>query len=123
MALKPPSQTGLAPTKSGVKGVSSTSQSMVRSMIKSKSKVGGLQSLSRAALGRRSQANFDGGGDEDEWLQAKDPVKPDDQLELSEAELKQEHTRILRGENPHAPDNIVRFNYKVCNRPMITPIA
>lgn len=34
------------------------------------------------------------------------------QLELSEEELKVEHTRILRGNNPHAPDNIVRFSFK-----------
>jgi dynein intermediate chain 1 len=31
---------------------------------------------------------------------------------LTEEELKVEHTRILRGDNPHAPDNIVRFSFK-----------
>jgi len=40
-------------------------------------------------------------------------VKPDDQLDLSEAELKEEFTRILTANNPHAPQNIVRFNFKV----------
>ncbi|XP_033822328.1 dynein axonemal intermediate chain 1-like [Periophthalmus magnuspinnatus] len=39
-------------------------------------------------------------------------VKPTDQLELSEAELKEEFTRTLTANNPHAPDNIVRYSYK-----------
>ncbi|XP_055077820.1 dynein, axonemal, intermediate chain 1, paralog 2 [Periophthalmus magnuspinnatus] len=39
-------------------------------------------------------------------------VKSTDQLELSEAELKEEFTRILTANNPHAPDNIVRYSYK-----------
>jgi dynein intermediate chain 1 len=34
------------------------------------------------------------------------------QLELTEEELKQEFTRILRADNPNAPDNIVRFSHK-----------
>jgi len=28
-------------------------------------------------------------------------------------ELKEEHTRVLSAVNPHAPQNIVRFNFKV----------
>ena len=38
--------------------------------------------------------------------------RPPDQLELTEQELKKEHTRILTATNPHAPDNIVRFSFK-----------
>jgi len=38
-------------------------------------------------------------------------IKPDDQVELSEAELKQEHTRILTAKNPHAPDNLITFDF------------
>nr|XP_039272582.1 dynein intermediate chain 2, ciliary-like [Styela clava] len=48
----------------------------------------------------------------DEYVQGRTLVKPDDQLELSEAELKEEFTRILTANNPHAPQNIVRFNFK-----------
>merc|ERR1712203_1215540 len=48
----------------------------------------------------------------DEWMQPKQLLKPDDQLELSEAELKEEFTRILTANNPHAAANIVRYNYK-----------
>ena len=44
----------------------------------------------------------------------KAPIKPDDQLVLTPEELSQEFTRILKGNNPHAPHNIVRFNQKVC---------
>ena len=50
----------------------------------------------------------------EEYMQGKTLVRPDDQLELSEAELKEEFTRILTANNPHAPQNIVRFNFKVC---------
>ena len=38
-------------------------------------------------------------------------LKPADQLNLSEAELKVEHERILNAKNPYAPDNIIRFNF------------
>lgn len=38
--------------------------------------------------------------------------KPDDQLELTDVELKEEITRVLKANNPHAPQNIVRFSYK-----------
>ncbi|XP_068109164.1 dynein axonemal intermediate chain 1 isoform X2 [Hyperolius riggenbachi] len=48
----------------------------------------------------------------DEWTQARTLVKPPDQLELTEAELKEEFTRILTANNPHAPQNIVRYSFK-----------
>ena len=38
-------------------------------------------------------------------------LKPPDQLQLSEAELKVEHTRILTANNPQAPHNVIRFNF------------
>ncbi|KAF7668592.1 hypothetical protein LDENG_00001870 [Lucifuga dentata] len=47
----------------------------------------------------------------DEWGQGK-TQKPADQLQLTEAELKEEFTRVLSADNPHAPENIVRFNFK-----------
>ena len=39
-------------------------------------------------------------------------MKPEGQLDLSETELKEEFTRILTANNPHAPQNIVRYNFK-----------
>uniref|UniRef100_A0A665TGF1 Dynein axonemal intermediate chain 1 n=1 Tax=Echeneis naucrates TaxID=173247 RepID=A0A665TGF1_ECHNA len=44
----------------------------------------------------------------DEWAL----IKPADQLELTEAELKEEITRVLTANNPHAPQNIVRWSFK-----------
>ncbi len=35
-----------------------------------------------------------------------------DQIELGEKELKEEFTRVLTADNPHAPANIVRYNFK-----------
>uniref|UniRef100_A0A8C0ETF0 Dynein axonemal intermediate chain 1 n=1 Tax=Bubo bubo TaxID=30461 RepID=A0A8C0ETF0_BUBBB len=54
----------------------------------------------------------------DEWAAAKTLVKPPDQLELTEAELKEEITRILTANNPHAPQNIVRYSFKVTYKPI-----
>ncbi|KAJ7999770.1 hypothetical protein DPEC_G00197860 [Dallia pectoralis] len=51
----------------------------------------------------------DGG---DEWMQGKTLIKPPDQLDLTEVELKEEFTRILTANNPHAPQNIVRYSFK-----------
>ncbi|NWX19636.1 DNAI1 protein, partial [Aegotheles bennettii] len=48
----------------------------------------------------------------DEWTSVRTLVKPPDQLELTEAELKEEFTRILTADNPHAPQNIVRYSFK-----------
>uniref|UniRef100_A0A8C9EQQ5 Dynein axonemal intermediate chain 1 n=1 Tax=Pavo cristatus TaxID=9049 RepID=A0A8C9EQQ5_PAVCR len=48
----------------------------------------------------------------DEWSASKTVVKPPDQLELTEAELKEEFTRVLTANNPHAPQNIVRYSFK-----------
>uniref|UniRef100_A0A7N6FJZ2 Dynein, axonemal, intermediate chain 1, paralog 2 n=1 Tax=Anabas testudineus TaxID=64144 RepID=A0A7N6FJZ2_ANATE len=48
----------------------------------------------------------------DEWSHGKALLKPADQLELTDAELKEEITRILTANNPHAPQNIVRYSFK-----------
>ncbi|XP_056587163.1 dynein intermediate chain 2, ciliary-like isoform X2 [Triplophysa dalaica] len=56
---------------------------------------------------------------EEEWMQGKTLVKPPDQLDLTEADLKEEFTRILTANNPHAPQNIVRYNFKEsCYKPI-----
>ena len=54
------------------------------------------------------------GEEDDEWMQPKILMKPDDQLDLSAEELKEEFTRILTANNPHAPNNIVRYSFKEC---------
>ena len=38
--------------------------------------------------------------------------KPDKQLDLTDKELNEEITRVLKADNPHAPENIARFDYK-----------
>ncbi|XP_051933225.1 dynein axonemal intermediate chain 1-like [Hippocampus zosterae] len=38
-------------------------------------------------------------------------IKPADQLELTEAELKEEITRTLTAQNPHAPHNIANYKF------------
>jgi dynein intermediate chain 1 len=47
-----------------------------------------------------------------DWEPPKIFVKPRDQLELTEKQLSEELTRILRADNPQAPDNIARFSHK-----------
>ncbi|XP_060136384.1 dynein axonemal intermediate chain 1 [Zootoca vivipara] len=68
---------------------------------------------SKSTIRRRDDeggAEVEGGPDE--WAQAKTLIKPPDQLELTDAELKEEITRILTANNPHAPQNIVRYSFK-----------
>ncbi|XP_066501170.1 dynein, axonemal, intermediate chain 1, paralog 2 isoform X2 [Hoplias malabaricus] len=55
-------------------------------------------------------------------MQGKSLVKPPDQLDLSEAELKEEFTRILTANNPHAPQNIVRYSFKERSYKPITSV-
>ncbi|KAJ1514622.1 cytoplasmic dynein with WD40 domain [Coelomomyces lativittatus] len=47
-----------------------------------------------------------------EWLPPKQLLKPLGQLTLTEKELDEEVTRILNANNPHAPQNIARWNNK-----------
>ena len=58
--------------------------------------------------GFRDDEEGDGGG----WEEPQELVPPDDQLQLAEKELKEELTRVLTADNPHAPQNMVRFNFK-----------
>lgn len=64
--------------------------------------------------GRTNPSVRDDGDDDDETTQweAKALLKPEDQLNLTEAELKEEITRILKANNPNAPQNIVRYSHK-----------
>ncbi|NP_001074027.1 dynein, axonemal, intermediate chain 1, paralog 2 [Danio rerio] len=50
--------------------------------------------------------------DGEEWMQGKTLVKPPDQLDLTEEELKEEITRVLTANNPNAPQNVVRYSFK-----------
>jgi dynein intermediate chain 1 len=40
-------------------------------------------------------------------------IKPADQVpRLTDKDLAEEHTRVLKADNPQAPDNLARFNHK-----------
>jgi len=47
-----------------------------------------------------------------ELLQERKLEPPPDQLQLTEPQLKEEVTRVLTADNPHAPSNIVRYTFK-----------
>ncbi|XP_032746111.1 dynein intermediate chain 1, axonemal [Rattus rattus] len=68
--------------------------------------------LTRGARKREEDSGTDVGEGTDDWAQSKAAVRPPDQLELTDAELKEEFTRILTANNPHAPQNIVRYSFK-----------
>ncbi|XP_070599753.1 dynein axonemal intermediate chain 1 [Erythrolamprus reginae] len=61
---------------------------------------------------RDEEGGIEVGEGADEWSQAKTLIKPPDQLDLTDAELKEEITRVLTANNPHAPQNIVRYSFK-----------
>ncbi|KAH9524710.1 hypothetical protein Btru_027600 [Bulinus truncatus] len=81
---------------------------------KQQQKVKATQSLERKRSKRHEDDLTETGepAEQDDWMQAKALVKPDDQLELTDVELKEEFTRILTANNPHAPQNIVRYSFK-----------
>nr|CAD7398889.1 unnamed protein product [Timema poppensis] len=50
--------------------------------------------------------------DFDSWIRAKQLLRPDYQVELTDEELQEEITRVLTTMNPQLPKNIVEFNFK-----------
>merc|ERR1712168_1692442 len=86
------------------------------------SQAGKRASTMRATLNRKKSVVRKGDADGDELNEFGRPIdpskillKPDDQLELDEAGLKLEHTRILSARNPHAPDNLITFDFNAMN--------
>ncbi|KAM4613243.1 dynein, axonemal, intermediate chain 1, paralog 2 [Polymixia lowei] len=75
-------------------------------------KAPGVKASKAASKKKDEEDGVDQGDGWDEWSHGKTLIKPADQLELSEAELKEEFTRILTANNPHAPQNIVRYSFK-----------
>ncbi|XP_077768459.1 dynein axonemal intermediate chain 1 isoform X6 [Canis aureus] len=69
-------------------------------------------SVGRGTRKRDEDSGTEVGEGTDEWAQSKATVRPPDQLELTDAELKEEFTRILTANNPQAPQNIVRYSFK-----------
>nr|XP_060617128.1 dynein axonemal intermediate chain 1 [Anolis sagrei ordinatus] len=79
---------------------------------KRKQSVGALRPSKTNLRRRDDDSGIELGEGADEWTQARTLLKPPDQLELTDAELKEEITRILTANNPHAPQNIVRYSFK-----------
>ncbi|OWF48406.1 Dynein intermediate chain 2, ciliary [Mizuhopecten yessoensis] len=78
---------------------------------------GGASDISRRRTTRMrgdgdDMTDMGDGTDADDWMHSKALVKPEDQLDLNEQQLKEEFTRILTANNPHAPQNIVRYSFK-----------
>lgn len=61
------------------------------------------------------------GEDFEAWLRTKQQIKPDDQLELTEAELAEDVIKVLDTDNSSPAKNLVIFSFKdsayvpVCN--------
>lgn len=56
-----------------------------------------------------------GGGDADDfdaWVKSRQLLKPDDQLELTEAELGEEITKTLTTTNTNVVENLVIYSFK-----------
>ncbi|XP_041638536.1 dynein, axonemal, intermediate chain 1, paralog 2 [Cheilinus undulatus] len=72
----------------------------------------GVKSTKAASKKKDDEEGVDTGDGWDDSSHGRALIKPPDQLELSETELKEEITRILTANNPHAPQNIVRYSFK-----------
>ncbi|XP_060617128.2 dynein axonemal intermediate chain 1 [Anolis sagrei] len=79
---------------------------------KRKQSIGAVRTSKTNLRRRDDDSGIELGEGADEWTQARTLLKPPDQLELTDAELKEEITRILTANNPHAPQNIVRYSFK-----------
>ncbi|XP_074522509.1 dynein, axonemal, intermediate chain 1, paralog 2 [Halichoeres trimaculatus] len=75
-------------------------------------KVPGAKSTKTASKKKDEDEGVDAHDGLDDWTHGKPLIKHPDQLELTEAELKEEITRVLTANNPHAPQNIVRYSFK-----------
>ncbi|XP_004444527.1 dynein intermediate chain 2, ciliary [Drosophila pseudoobscura] len=68
------------------------------------------------AKNRASKAKADGGGgdadDFDAWMRSRQLLKPDDQLDLTEAELAEEVTKVLTPTNTNVIHNLVVYSFK-----------
>ncbi|ORY43819.1 WD40 repeat-like protein [Rhizoclosmatium globosum] len=71
----------------------------------------GAKNTSTQSLASNAGNDPNMAGNED-WLPPKVLLKPPGQLQLTEPELEEELTRILNANNPHAPQNIARYNNK-----------
>ncbi|XP_065920328.1 dynein intermediate chain 2, ciliary-like [Dysidea avara] len=97
------------PTLKAASVMKRSSQALLsKSIAESKGK---LHAFSRGPRRKDDDMGIDEEYD-DAWVQPKVVMKPEDQLQLTEQELKEEFTRILTAENPHAPKNLVRYNFK-----------
>lgn len=53
-----------------------------------------------------------GGGDDlDAWMKSRMLLKPDDQLDLTDAELSEEIPKVLQSENSNVIKNLVIYNF------------
>lgn len=51
------------------------------------------------------------GEDYEAWLRTKQQIKPEDQLELTEAELNEDIMKVLDTENSEIPKNLVVYSF------------
>jgi dynein intermediate chain 1 len=88
-------------------GLMKNSQLMSRSIAESRGRLHAPSRRWRDGELREGEDEMD-----EAWLAPKQVLKPEDQLQLGEKELKEEITRILTADNPHAPHNVIQFNFK-----------
>ena len=71
--------------------------------------------LSRTSKQPKPTGGDAGGGDADDldaWVRSRQLLKPDDQLELTEAELGEEITKVLTPTNTNVIHNLVVYSFK-----------
>ncbi|XP_043667945.1 dynein intermediate chain 2, ciliary isoform X2 [Vespula pensylvanica] len=85
--------------------------SMMSSLKKQSSKISELAKDHVSLKSRTSYISL-AGGDMD-WARAKTPLIPDDQLQLTEAELQEEIARVLTVHNTRVPDSLVEWSWKL----------
>uniref|UniRef100_A0A1B0BVQ1 Uncharacterized protein n=1 Tax=Glossina palpalis gambiensis TaxID=67801 RepID=A0A1B0BVQ1_9MUSC len=71
--------------------------------------------LAKTGAGKGKSPGVEGAGDADDldaWIKSRQLLKPDDQLELTEAELGEEITKVLTPANTNVVLNFVVYSFK-----------
>ncbi|XP_049964524.1 dynein intermediate chain 2, ciliary [Schistocerca serialis cubense] len=79
---------------------------------KTQSKLIKVQSGSAIGTAKRTDQAGGANGDDGECTRVKLCARPDDQLDLSEQEQKEDITRVLTAVTSKVPDNVVQFSFK-----------
>lgn len=71
-----------------------------------------FQQIRASSFALKNQGAGGDGEDFDSWQKSKQLLRPDDQMDLTDAELSEEVPKVLTSENRNVPHNLVIYSFK-----------